>query len=678
MSALEQIRKRPALVIGVLGLALLLFLFTGIDRLGDLFTDRDSAVKVDGEKIRMAQVSARAEQANRQNSSDDLTQVEEQMIQQMINEALFEAEYKRLGIEVTDQELAALFFGETANPYFVRIAQQYGFPNLEEFYKYASSNQPGAEQVKDLWDEMKQNAISDLRQAKFTSLLGAINVNKLDAKALYDDNARTANILMAKKDYTTVPDDEVSVSDDEIRDRYKRDKALYAIPDEQRLVGYILVNVTPSQDDYLAAQQEVESAIQGLKELPSTDAVSGNFNFAAETLTARRENIADAAIKNNLDDILNDTVRLVSFNNDTYTIAKLIDTYVTNDSVYCDMAYIDSTADTDSVISLLNAGTAPSELGEKILDSRENIGFSLIEAQNAPFREQLINATPGQYFILDIPNAQPDQPAAAVRVVKIPEQARIYEIAKITRKVDPSSATYNKLNEDLRTYIANNTTTKDFMDNAAEANYTASQTIVKPSSLSIQGLKSTAAAAAWAMNAKKGEVSEVYSDPEKTYLLALVVDDIYDNGYITVANPNVAQSIATTLRNEKKGEKLVADYAGKAKDVEGYADKMGTTAETLSVTFGQDYIRGFRPGDADMLANVAVAKEGELVGPFAASNGVVVFQITGIESHGRDFDFETDRTTVAQREIGALQQNLINILRANKNIKYNVQRFFRN
>ena len=47
MSALEHIRKRPALVISILGLALVLFIITAVsDNIFSFFGDRDTAVKV--------------------------------------------------------------------------------------------------------------------------------------------------------------------------------------------------------------------------------------------------------------------------------------------------------------------------------------------------------------------------------------------------------------------------------------------------------------------------------------------------------------------------------------------------------------------------------------------------------------------------------------------------------
>ena len=45
MSTLEQIRQRPVLIISILGVALLLFILTAVDRPGELFTDSQTVRK---------------------------------------------------------------------------------------------------------------------------------------------------------------------------------------------------------------------------------------------------------------------------------------------------------------------------------------------------------------------------------------------------------------------------------------------------------------------------------------------------------------------------------------------------------------------------------------------------------------------------------------------------------
>jgi peptidyl-prolyl cis-trans isomerase D len=106
MSTLEQIRQRPILIISILGLALLLFILTAVDRPGELFTDSHTVAKIDGEKIDYMEFQKRVEQQQEQlqqrgYTNVDVAQVQEYVLQQMVNETLMEKEYKRLGLVVT-------------------------------------------------------------------------------------------------------------------------------------------------------------------------------------------------------------------------------------------------------------------------------------------------------------------------------------------------------------------------------------------------------------------------------------------------------------------------------------------------------------------------------------------------------------------------------------------------
>ena len=89
MSTLEQIRQRPILIISILGLALLLFILTAVDRPGELFTDNHTVAKVDGEKIDYMEFQKRVEQQQEQlqgrgYTNVDAAQVQEYVLQQRV------------------------------------------------------------------------------------------------------------------------------------------------------------------------------------------------------------------------------------------------------------------------------------------------------------------------------------------------------------------------------------------------------------------------------------------------------------------------------------------------------------------------------------------------------------------------------------------------------------------
>ena len=389
MSTLEQIRQRPILIISILGLALLLFILTAVDRPGELFTDSHTVAKIDGEKIDYMEFQKRVEQQQEQlqqrgYTNVDVAQVQEYVLQQMVNETLMEKEYKRLGLVVTDRELSQAMLGTTPHPYVSQMVQSMGIPSAQMFHDAAFNptkngiDPQQAQQLQQAWIALEKDTEQMLLQQKFITLFnGTLTANKLDAQAIYEGNASTATIAYAKKDLSSLNDDEFPVSDSEINDLYKKEKNRYRINEPQHLVNYIAVDITPSSEDLAAAQKEVEDAIMGLRSNPGTDAVSSNTRFYVNRVSATASALAPA-LKKAVPGMAKDSTAMVQFVDNQYTIAKLLDVTTSIDSVLLDVAFINESVDADSIISRLNTGAKVADLGDAVVQSQDSVWVSLL------------------------------------------------------------------------------------------------------------------------------------------------------------------------------------------------------------------------------------------------------------------------------------------------------------
>ena len=193
MSTLEQIRQRPILIISILGLALLLFILTAVDRPGELFTDNHTVAKVDGEKIDYMEFQKRVEQQQEQlqgrgYTNVDAAQVQEYVLQQMLNETLLHKEFERLGLQVTDKELSEAMLGATPHPYVTQMVQAYNLPSAQMLYDAAYNptkngiDPQQAQQFQVAWNSLERDTEQMLLSQKFLHLFqGTLNANKLDA-----------------------------------------------------------------------------------------------------------------------------------------------------------------------------------------------------------------------------------------------------------------------------------------------------------------------------------------------------------------------------------------------------------------------------------------------------------------------------------------------------------------
>lgn len=682
MSTLEQIRQRPVLIISILGVALLLFILTAVDRPGELFTDSHTVAKVDGEKIDYLEFQKRVEQQEQMQqrgyTNVDVAQVQEYVLQQMVNESLLKKEFERLGLTVTDNELSQAMLGATPSPYVQQMVQSMGIPSAQLLYEAAfNPTKSGvtpeqAPQFQSAWAELEKNTEEMMLQQKFMALFaGTLTANKLDAKALYEDNATTSTIVYAKKDLSTLKDADFTPTDAEINDLYNQEKNRYRINEKQVVINYIAVDVVPSTDDLAAAQREVEDAIVGLRMNEGTDAVASNGKFYVNRVSATEASLAPA-LKKAVPSMAKDSVAMISFIDNQYTIAKLLDVTTSIDSVLVDVAFINETADADSVIARLNTGASKIDMGDAIAQSQDSMWVSLLDPGIAQFKDQIATAETGSYF-----KPEGGQNGMTMRVRSRKAPVAVYDVAEITYDVVPSNATIQKLNGDLRKYLADNSTAAKFTSEATKAGYSALSAVVTPSTLSINGLQESRGAAKWALDAKKDQVSGVFNNDRDSRLLAVAVNDVYDGKFVPATNETVRNYLTNKVMNRKKAEKLIADYNGKGKSVAEYAAAMQVKADTTQVTFGQPYVRNFPMYESALQANVAVAKKGELVGPVALNQSVVVFTVTDVTAPSREFDYKNDAMVFNQREgVASFQRTLPAVLLGNKKVENKIQKFY--
>lgn len=688
MSALEQIRKRPGLIISILGLALVLFIFTAISNPEKLFSDPSTIVKVNGEKIDYTQFQKRQEELRRQYElrgmkNVDNAMLQEQAIQSLIEENLMDNEMKRLGITVTGEELSKAMLGDNIPMAVQQLywqRQQQGLYSGRDLYEAAFNpmnygiSAEDAQVLKEQWMDLEQQVAQMLKQQKFQTLvLGTLVANDLDARSQYDDNNNSTNVRMVRVDASTISDSDVEVSDADIKAQYNDDKEMYALDEDTYVVNYIVAEVTPSDEDRLEATQAVEGALAGLREQQGTNALNGNNKFVIN-----RINTAAKYLPSNLADKLEalqqDSVIQVSFYDNKYTLAKYMGTESATDSITFDMIALAETANADSIINLLNNGTtlgdlaegtvAQSQLGQRasMLNSNAQIGlvFGAAEEGNY-FNAPDMVGSPNIIFRL----AHKDAP-----VVK-------YSIAEVTYQLEPSATTINDTQARLRAYVENNPDAKAFAENATAANFTSLQDKVTNQSLSVGNVPDSRGLAKWAVKAKKGQVSEVYSADDKSAFIAGALADKYDKGYTPLRDTQVdAQSRAKAVR-AKKIAKLQEQYDGKATSLEGYAQAMNARIDTTTVTFGQNYARGVMPGDSKFIAAASEAEAGKLTGPMGTEYSVIVFEVIDREAPSREFDAVND-ATYFQQNMGAqaLLRNFPQILRAKADVDNRVQKFY--
>lgn len=689
MATLEKIRSKSVLLLVIIGVALLAFIIGDFFTSGRTFFGTGTTVaKVGDQKIDIQDFQRRVELANQQVQQSgqkiDQAVLQQQVLAAMVGEKLMEKEMKDLGLTVTDQELTDAMLG-SGSYYLDAMLRQQGIESARALHDMAYNpvnygiDEQNAAQLRQYWVSLEKQTEQALLQQKFQTLFaGTLTANELDAKAMYDDAAATAHVAYAMKDFSSLSDDDYAVTDQEIQAEWEKNKADYALDAPQRSINYISVEIAPSAADLVAAEKNVEDAIAALNAKPNTDGLADMPDFVVNRNKVTSASILDSRLKKFADSASVGSASLVSRIGNDFTLAKIIGKTSEPDSANINIFALAGTrAHADSIIAELNSGRLSFDslaTVEGAQGMQKDLDVPLLDPQMALMRDALVNAAVGRYFT---PDTAATEGVRIVRVNSRKAPVAVYDLAYVTYTAEPSRATVNKLESDLQAFVSANTTAEAFAANASEAGYQAFPAIVSESTPQIENLAATRGGVRWALEAKKGQVSPVLGEETDGRFYAVALNDIYEK-YVPATAESVKSYLTTQVRNDKKAAALIEQYKGKASDLAGYAQLMGTKVDTTDINFGQLSIYNPGVGGPDVAATVSVTDPGKLTGPVKGSTGVVVFNIINVDKQGRPYSFDESAMTYNRsRGAAALGGNIQMILLGNKKVENNLMKFFR-
>jgi len=659
MATLEKIRSKSVLLFIIIIVALLAFILGDFLTSGRTYFGGGTTVAKAGKaKVDYLDYQNRinlvSEQQRNQAQTPDNDDLSQQVLQGLLLEKMMDNEYSDLGIVVTDAELTEALTGSAPHPvaqqFIYSMSQSLGLPSpsgqavydaMMNPQKYGLPAEAGA-QLKQYWAGLESDVENVMRLEKFDRLVaGLFTANQLDAQTLYNDVATTRHFQYAAKDIASVTDEQVEVTDEDLRAAWNENKEMYRLSEPVRSIDYIMVNIEPSQADRLAGTKEVEDALLALNAAPGTDMVAANSKFVVNNNSYTRSKLSDNRLKQFVDTAKVGEAVLLNNVGDKYNIVKLLSVSSAVDSINISMLGRADNGSLDSLLNLVNTGKSFAELIDHDNVQGQDSTWASLAVPGIPanIKAALENNAVGTPFVLT-DTIQGRAVSTLYRINKRHVPVSVYELAQIDYTIDPSQETLAKLSGDLHTFVSNNSSAKDFAENAAAAGYTVLSTAVSASSTHLANAADSRPAVKWVMNAKKGQVMPVYQDNKQTYMLTVAVKNIYDDEYLPFNAELIADQISSQALHDKKAAKLIDEYKGKASDVAGYAKLMGVEPQTGDAMFNAPMLASLGFGESALQGAIAAAKQGQLYGPVQGNNAVVVFVVTGQDNSGREYKFE--------------------------------------
>jgi peptidyl-prolyl cis-trans isomerase D len=711
MATLEKIRNRAGLLVGAVGLALLAFIIGDFLKSGSTFFQqgKDKIVVVDGQSVgyqdfmkRVDEMSSAYKNNSGRTLSEDLQdQIREAVYNEMIGKILLDNASKRTGLTVGAEELTDMIMGKNVSP---MIQQYFRNPQTGVFdrnalmqfiqimesedlwlnYSEADQQQIAAQKLQ--WDGMKKTIVEQKKTDKFTAFLAsAVASNVIDAKAAFEENDANVDFSYAAKPYTSVPDEAVTVSDDEIKSLYNKRKEAFK-QEEARLIDYISVAITPSDKDIreaLARLDDVRSEFEKTDEVADIVNDNSDIKYMDVYRSTNALNESERAFADNAE--IGDVKGPASEGGNLYFVHKLTGKKEASDSVKLHLLVLPNFTDdaklatyADSLKGIVAGGKSFSDMVSELTKGQGNgdagwqTELSLLQnGLDAKFIDMIFKSNTGEVFFHK----------AAVRnyLVQVSEKTKPvtkYKFATVQYQITASPETMNKLYNDLSAYITTNNNPEAFRNSGEKAGYAVQkETPVYANQPRLASIESSRPIIRWAFNGKKGSFSEIMQCGD--YYVVGVVTGKLKEGYRPLKD--VSDILKRELLDKKKGEKIVKDLEAKnLTSLYGYAREMNTEPQEVKfVTFSTQRISGIGAEPAVNVAALATEK-GKISKPFAGRTAAYVLQVTDRRSSGQPFDekMQMQRLNMqsAYRAMSFMRDNAL--LKETVKIKDNRIRFF--
>ena len=660
MAVLETIRVKFGVVITVLiAVALLSFIVdpSTLQSVTASMSSKYDVGEIDGKAISYTDFQEEVDKYTTLTElmSGSSVQNEQQQIsirntawESLINKYLFVKNAKKAGLTVGEEEMLAIIAGEiespliSQNPMFFGENGQFSKDVLVQFLNSIDSDATGGAKL--YWDNLQSTAQTQQYYAKYMSLFTQSDiVNKLQLTDALAGNNNTFNVEFVMVPFGYAKDTTLVVADADIKKYYEAHKKFYK-QQAGRDIEYVVYEVKPSTADVAAANEAFAkvydefTTTQNMKSflLANSDRKFDNTWYKAGELNKISKEVNDFAFTNGA------TVSEAITKGNTFSAVRVIASAMVPDSVY--VKYVP--ASSENVDSLLNV-------------------VEPMWITQTPGFEDLMTAKVGSQVKLG---------GFVFNVLKTTTPVAKKRVAILEKNAEASKETVNGYYAQANTLATMSAGTYDSIRMAVDSLGVYAHPVSKMAegTSRLGAVDGTKEITRWAFEAKKGQVSSIFTI-NNNYFVVAAVTGIHEEGYTPVNE--VASSIRNILYSKQYAEKKSAEVKESIEgltDLTAIAEKLGTTVSTKDgVAFSSFSSMGLDP----MFIGAAYASEDNVIcGPVAGNNGVYVYKVTGRETQSH-YTEESAKQHSAQRAQYSSQM-VVPVMMDDADVKDNRARFY--
>ena len=660
MAVLETIRVKFGVVITVLiAVALLSFIVdpSTLQSVTASMSSKYDVGEIDGKAISYTEFQEEVDKYTTLTElmSGSSVQNEQQQIsirntawESLVNKYLFVKNAKKAGLTVGEEEMLAIIAGEiespliSQNPMFFGENGQFSKDVLVQFLNSIDSDPTGGAKL--YWENLQSTAQTQQYFAKYMSLFTQSDiVNKLQLTDQLAGNNNTFNVEFVMVPFGYTKDTTIVVADADVKKYYESHKKFYK-QQAGRDIEYVVYEVKPSTADVAAANEAFAkvydefATTENMKSflLANSDRKFDNTWYKAGELNKISKEVNDFVFTNGA------TVSEAIAKGNTFSAVRVIASAMVPDSVY--VKYVPAAS--ENVDSLLNVAEP-------------------MWITQTPGFEDLMTAKVGSQVKLG---------GFVFNVLKTTAPVAKKRVAVLEKNAVASKETVNGYYAQANTLATMAAGKYDSFRKAVDSLGVYAHPVVKMAegTSRLGAVDGTKEITRWAFEAKKGQVSSIFTI-NNNYFVVAAVTGIHEEGYTPVNE--VASSIRNILYNKQYAAKKAAEVKENIEgltDLTAIAEKLGTTVSTKDgVAFSSFSSMGLDP----MFIGAAYASEDNVIcGPVAGNNGVYVYKVTGRETQSH-YTEESAKQHSAQRAQYSSQM-VVPVMMDDADVKDNRARFY--
>jgi len=615
---------------------------------------RDIAV-VNGSPIRYEDyqrtLEQRREQVRQQMGQQEMTPRMEEMVQnqaydRLIQQELLQQEMQRLGITVTEDEIADMVYGPNPHPI---IRQQFA-DSTGRVDTQLIRNLAQNPEYKQRWIQLESFLERSRRQQKMNSLVQAtIHVSEEDVQAYHRRQEAQAAVRYVAMRYASVPDDSITVTESDLRAYYDENKEDFK-KEKTFSLQYVTLPKVATAEDSAAIAEDLEELAPEFREAENDslflaqNASDRSFSRDFQTVDQMEGPIASAIFSNPEPGQIVGPV----YANEAAHLLKVLDTEpAESDYVHARHILLRSQGDDPearqrlaSIRDSIESGAASfAEMARMHSDDGSasqggDLGWfgrgQMVEA----FEEAAFNAEPGTLV-------GPVKSNFGYHLIRVEQKAdRAVQFADLAYDLRPSQATLTDKENTLEDLVYFADEGEGFEPEAQRMGLNLQTVEVEADQSSIPGIGQSAKLTRFLETAGEGDISDIVELNDRFAVVR--VTGVDPEGYRPF--DDVRSQIRPRLKVEKKKEVLSGRMRGALRQngFDGMASVLNTRIRTKDdVTYTTTSVPGLGREPA-FVGTVFGLDEGETSGIVKGENAAFVVQVSSMN--------RPDELTAQQRQ----------------------------